>query len=151
MMSSALQVQQHTTHQLPCPPAELLSKLLSKQHEPEVPYARYPALPCRWSTPHGTCSVAWRQSNADRTEGESRTFHGTGGGTDTSSATLPSAEQVYVLYDIAEFADACGCESMDVWLDNRQHKQQSLLHSGLADFQVATCMLPTRSLPGGVC
>jgi hypothetical protein len=44
--------------------------------------------------------------------------------------------QVYVLYDIAEFADACGCESMDVWVDNRQHGQQSLLHSGLAEFQV---------------
>lgn len=44
--------------------------------------------------------------------------------------------EAYALFDIAEFADACGCEAMDVWLDFREHGKQSLLLPGLSGFQV---------------
>lgn len=40
-----------------------------------------------------------------------------------------------LLGDVAEMADAAGCESLEVVLDQRQHGQQSLLHPGLAGQQ----------------
>ena len=40
-----------------------------------------------------------------------------------------------LLGDIVEMADAAGCESLEVVLDQRQHGQQSLLHPGLAGQQ----------------
>ena len=45
------------------------------------------------------------------------------------------AQASSVLWDIVEFADAAGAESLHVMLDCRQHGQQSLLQPGLSGFQ----------------
>lgn len=54
-------------------------------------------------------------------------------------------DMTHTLFDIAELADAVGCETMEVTLDYRQHGTESLLLPGLAEFQgPALCVM----LPG---
>ncbi|BDA44284.1 probable Sacsin [Coccomyxa sp. Obi] len=51
-------------------------------------------------------------------------------------------DMTHALFDIAELADAVGCETMEVTLDCRQHGTESLLLPGLAEFQgPALCIM----------
>ena len=47
---------------------------------------------------------------------------------------LPS-EAALVIYSIAELADAASASRMHIFLDERTHPKQSLLHHGFAAFQ----------------